>query len=129
MTLQHQGSLADDRNQFDRATNLYAQALRSFQEAGNLGAMMRTYNLLGAVEHNAGRLAVARAWYERSRELAQQLQDQPSLAAAAHNIGVVCQHEGEVACKQGDMPTAQQHFEYARRFVEESLSVNRLRSM
>src|SRR5258708_28956562 len=44
--LQHQGILADDRNQLDSATRLYQQALRRFQEAGNQGSMMRTYNLL-----------------------------------------------------------------------------------
>ena len=36
--LQHQGSLADDRNQLDRATRLYQQALQRFQEAGDAGA-------------------------------------------------------------------------------------------
>jgi tetratricopeptide (TPR) repeat protein len=76
--LQHQGSLADDRNQLDRATRLYQQALQRFQEAGER-SVMRTYNLLGVAEQKAGRLAEARAWYEKSRELAVQLKDQPSL--------------------------------------------------
>ena len=79
--LQHQGGLADDRNQLDRATRLYQQALQRFQEAGDQGAMMRTYNLLGVAEQKAGRLAEARAWYEKSRELAVQLKDQPGLGA------------------------------------------------
>jgi tetratricopeptide (TPR) repeat protein len=33
LTLQHQGSLADDRNQLDRATRLYQEALDRFREA------------------------------------------------------------------------------------------------
>ena len=37
----------------------------------------------------AGRLAEARAWYEKSRELAVQLKDQPGLGEAAQNIGIV----------------------------------------
>ncbi len=77
--LQHQGGLADDRNQLDRATRLYQQALQRFQEAGDTGSMMRTYNLLGVAEQKAGRLAEARAWYEKSRELAIKLKDQPGL--------------------------------------------------
>src|SRR5258708_26257509 len=95
--LQHQGILADDRNQLDSATRLYQQALRRFQEAGNEGSMMRTYNLLGVAERKAGRLPEARAWYEKSRELAVQLQDQPCLGQAAHNIVIVCQQESDAA--------------------------------
>jgi len=122
-TLQHQGGLASQRNQLDRATRLYQQALQRFQEAGDEGSMMRTYNLLGAAEHYAGRLAEARAWYEKSRELAVQLKDQTCLGQAAQNIGVVCQLEGEAARERGDEPAARRHFEEARRSVEESLQV------
>ncbi len=122
-TLLHQGSLADDRNQLDRATRLYQQALHRFQEAGNQGAILRTYNLLGVADRKAGRLAEARAWYGKSRELAVQLRDKPGLGQAAHNIGIVCQQEGEAARGRGDEPAAMQHFEAARRSVEESLQV------
>jgi tetratricopeptide (TPR) repeat protein len=58
--LQHQGGLADDRNQLDRASRLYQQALDRLQEAGNYQGVMRTYNLLGVVEQKAGRPAEAR---------------------------------------------------------------------
>jgi len=85
--------------------------------------MMRTYNLLGVAEHDAGRLAEARAWYEKSRELAVQLQDQKSLGVAAQNIGIVCQKEGEAARERGDEPAARQHFAAALRSVEDSLQV------
>src|SRR5204863_4419729 len=122
-TLQHQGILASQRNQLDRATRLCQQALRRFQEAGDQGSMMRTYNLLGVAEQNAGRLAEARAWYEKSRELAVQLKDQPGLGQAAQNIGIVCQQEGEAARERGDEPAARRHYEAARRSVEESLRI------
>ncbi|HND13697.1 MAG TPA: tetratricopeptide repeat protein, partial [Pseudomonadales bacterium] len=65
--LQHQGKLAKDRQQYDRAIKLYQRALQAFQEIHDEGSIMRTCNLLGVVEQNAGRLAEARAWYERSR--------------------------------------------------------------
>jgi tetratricopeptide (TPR) repeat protein len=85
--------------------------------------MMLTYNSLGVVEQKAGRLAEARAWYQKSRELAIQLKDQPGLGQAAQNIGIICQLEGEAAQKEGDKATAHRHFEEARRFVEESLQI------
>jgi tetratricopeptide (TPR) repeat protein len=121
--LQHQGGLADDRSQFERASRLYQRALQHFQETGSQGAMMRTYNLLGVAEQNAGRLAEARGWYEKSRELTMQLKDQGGLGAASQNLGIVRQLEGEAALKWGDEPAARRHFEEARQFVEESLQI------
>ena len=121
--LQHQGGLADYRTQLDRASRLYQEALQRFQDAGNSGAMMRTYNLLGVAEQKAGRLAEARAWYGKSRELAEQLNNQPSLGGAAQNIGIVCQQEGEAARELGNEAAARRHFEEARRSVKESLAV------
>ena len=73
--LQHQGNLADHMQQYDRAVDLYKQALRRFQDANDDGSIMRTCNLLGTVEQHAGRLSEARAWYERSREIAQRRGD------------------------------------------------------
>lgn len=123
LVLQNQGLLASKLNQFDRASRLYQQALKSFQESGAQDEIMRTYNLLGVAEKKVGRLAEARAWYEKSRELALKLKNQPSLGAAAQNIGIVCQEEGKTALEQGDEPTARLHFEEARRSMEESLRV------
>ncbi len=123
-TLQNQGVLAAERRQLTRAVTLYQQALQRFQEAGNPGAMMRTYNLLGVVEQKASRLAEARAWYEKSRQLAVDLKDQPGLGGAAQNIGIVCQMEGEAAREQGDEPAARRSFQAALRSVEESLRID-----
>jgi tetratricopeptide (TPR) repeat protein len=122
-TLQNQGLLADNRNQLDRATRLYQQAIQRFQEAGDTGGMMRTYNLLGESERKAGRRAEARAWYEKSRELAIKRTDQPGLGVAAQNIGIVCQLEGEADRERGDEAAARRHFAEARRSVEESLRI------
>ena len=121
--LQHKGGLALNRNQLDRATRLYQQALQRFQEADAQASMMLTYNALGVTEQKAGRLAEARAWYEKSRTLAVKLQDQSGLGGAAQNIGIVCQQEGEAARAQGDEAAARRHFDAARRSVEESLAV------
>lgn len=99
---------------------LYQQALQLFQEAGNAQGVTQTFNLLGSLEDSAGRLSEARVWYEKSRELANNLQDQAGLAGAAQNIGIVCQTEGEAARERGDEAAARRHFEAARQSVEES---------
>ena len=122
-TLQHQGRLARIRNQLDRASPLYQQALQRFQEADDQGAIMQTYNLLGVAEQRAGRPAEARAWYQKSREIATQLKDQPNLGQAAQNISVVWQEEGDAARERGDEAAARRHFEEARRSAEESLRI------
>ena len=123
--LQHKGNLADDRNQPDRATRLYQQALQRFQDSGHKVGVMQTYNSLGVTERKAGRLAEARAWYEQSRTLAAELQDQPGLGQAAQNIGIVCKLEGEAARARGDEPAARRHLDAARRSVQESLAVSK----
>ncbi|HET9212511.1 MAG TPA: tetratricopeptide repeat protein, partial [Thermoanaerobaculia bacterium] len=121
--LQHQGSLALDRNQPERASQRYQQALELFQKAGDLRSMMLTYNLLGMSEQEGGRWAEALAWYRKSRELAKQLADQAALGEAAQNIGIVYHVEGEAAREWGDEPTARRNFEEARRWIEESLEI------
>jgi tetratricopeptide (TPR) repeat protein len=124
--LQHQGLLARRRNQLERASHLYRQALDRFREAGDQRPMMLTYNLLGVTEQSAGRLAEARAWYEKSREVAILLKDQGGLGQAAEGIGSVCQQDGCTALERGDEPIARKHFEEALRFVEESLRVRQV---
>ncbi len=123
--LQHQGCLWLELNQLERASRLYKQALERFRTAGDKGSMMRTYNLLGVVEQKAGRLAEARAWYQKSGELASQLNDQPSLSAAAQNIGIVWQGESEASRERGDAPAARRYFEEARRSLQESLRIRK----
>jgi tetratricopeptide (TPR) repeat protein len=121
--LQKQGRLERQRNQLERASRLCRQALERFREAGDQSSMLGAYNLLGIVDMDAGRLAEARAWYEKSRELAGQLNDQSGLGTAAQNIGISWQAEGEAARERGDGLAARRHFEEARRSVEESLRV------
>ena len=123
VVLQHQGGVAVARSQIARAVTLYQQALKRFQEAGDQTATMQIYNHLGVVEQKVGRLAEARAWYEKSRQLADDLKSQRSLGAAAQNIGIVCQLEGDAAREQGDEPTARRSFQAALRSVEESLRI------
>lgn len=123
VTLQNQGLLAVYRDQLTRAIDLYRRALKRFQVTCNQAGMMETYNLMGIVEQEAGRLPEARAWYEKSRQLAAALSDQRSLGCAAQNLGIVCQHEGEAARAQGDEAAARRRFAAALASVKESLRI------
>ena len=121
--LQHQGALADNQGQFERASHIYQQALQYFQAAGERRSVMLTYNLLGVTEAKVGRLAEARAWFEGSSELALELQDQNCLGQAVQNIGITCRDEGDAARGRGAEVAARQHFEEALRFGNESLRI------
>lgn len=123
ITLVHQGGLADELRQYDRAISLYQQALKLFQDAHDDASVMQTCNMLGVVEQRVGRLAEARAWYERSRDMAKRRNDRASLAVAAQNIGTACQAEGEAAREKKDEASAHRHFLDAERFLRESLDI------
>lgn len=122
-TLQQQGVLAYARQHYDRAVELYTQALRRFQEANDEANIMQTCNLLGAVEGNTGRLAEARAWYERCRDIAQRRDDTRMLGMTAQNLGIVCQDEGKAALQRGGEASARQRFADAECFLHESLQM------
>jgi tetratricopeptide (TPR) repeat protein len=109
--------------QYDRAVDLYKQALTLFQNANSNGDIMEICNLLGIVEKNLGRLSEAKVWFERSREIAQARGDTILLGYAAQNLGIVCQNEGEVARQNGDEATARQRFTEAERLLQGSLKL------
>jgi tetratricopeptide (TPR) repeat protein len=119
-----QGTLAYKREQYERAVDLCKRALKLFQEANDEEGVMRTCNLLGVVERDLGRLPEARAWYERSREIAQSRGDIEALGGAAQNLGIVCQDEGEAARQRGDEVTARHHFQEAEELLQESLRLS-----
>jgi tetratricopeptide (TPR) repeat protein len=119
--LLNQGILARRMQQYDRAVDLYKQALKQFQDENDDHGIMRTCNLLGAVEHSQGRLSEARAWYERSREIADRRGDSWELGITAHNIGIVSLQEGEAAWRRGDEATARQWLAEAKHFLHEGL--------
>src|SRR5262249_6131789 len=104
-------------------TQLYREALQRFQQAGDQAATMQTYNLLGVAERKAGRLEEARAWYVKSHELAAKLNDQRGVSAAAQNLGIVCELEGENARARGDESAERRNCEEARQLIEKSLGI------
>ncbi|MFL6259282.1 MAG: CHAT domain-containing protein [Thermoanaerobaculia bacterium] len=121
--LQNQGDLASKRIQLKRSRRLYQQALPLLQEAGNYQGVMQSYNSLGRVEGAVGRFVEARAWFEKSCELALSLEDQSGIGQAKYNIGITYQEEGKSARERGDEPAARWHFEEAIHSLRESLGV------
>lgn len=93
--LQHMAGLQDVRGHYDRAVDLYKQALALFQRANAQASEMRTCDLLATAERQRGQLQAAEAWYHRARELAQQLGDQRQLAVVAQNLGILYQKRAE----------------------------------
>jgi tetratricopeptide (TPR) repeat protein len=95
-----------------------------FQETNDDIGMMNTCNLLGIVKRRQGRLAEARAWYERSHEIATRLHDLEAQGIAAQNISIVFHNEGEVARQQGHEPEARQLFQKAKQYVNENVRIS-----
>jgi tetratricopeptide (TPR) repeat protein len=105
---------------YDRAVELYKQAITLFQGTANLGAEMQASNNLGVAEINRGNLDAAEAWYARSRELAERLNDRRQLAAIAQNVGILYQTRAEGA---PDPETRNALLRLAVASVEESLAI------
>ena len=121
-TLQHQGNLQHKLGHHDRAVDLYQQATALFQRAGNPGGEMQTCDLLASAECDRGHLDAAGAWYARSRELAEKLNDRAQLAANAQNVGILYQTRAEEAAARGDHEARAALLSRAVTSVEESLA-------
>ena len=119
-TLHHQGSLHLEIGNPGLAVKLYRQALAFFQQAGNAGSEMQACNQLGRVERDLGHLDAAAAWYKRSHELAEKLNDRYQLGAVAHNVGILHQTRAE---QSGDPEARRIHLRRAVSSLEESLAV------
>lgn len=125
LVLQNQSIAAAALGQRTRAARLAQSALNRFLAMNNEAEIMRTYGILGGIEFAEGRAAEAKAWYERSYEVAQRRGDTVGVSAAAWNIGVASKMMGEAASQRGDGPTAKQHFAEAKRSIEAAVELMR----
>jgi len=123
-TLQHQGILQMQQGHHDRAVDLYQQAIALFQRAVDPGSEMRTCDLLATAEMQRGHLDAAGAWYARSRELAERLNDRAQLAIVAQNVGILYQTRAEVAAAEGSPEARAAWLRRAVASVEESLAID-----
>jgi len=123
-TLQHQGGLQMQQGHHDRAVDLYQQAIALFQRAVDPGSEMRTCDLLATAERGRGHLDAAGAWYARSRELAERLNDRAQLAIVAQNVGILYQTRAEVAAAEGSPEARAAWLRRAVASVEESLAID-----
>jgi hypothetical protein len=67
--LQQEGTAAVAAGDIAKATDLYLQALRSFQNAKDTAGVAETCALFGAMEDAAGRPDAARTWHERAKSM------------------------------------------------------------
>jgi hypothetical protein len=67
--LQREGTAAVAAGDIAKATDLYLQALRSFQNAKDTAGVAETCALFGAMEEAAGRPDAARTWHERAKAM------------------------------------------------------------
>jgi len=123
--LQHQGVLAWNERKYERASLLLVRSLGISEELLDEEGVMSTSNTLGVIEQSLGRMPEARAWYDRSRELAIRRRDRKPQAAAAQNLGILCQVQGEAAAQRGDELAVKTHSAEALRFLTESLAIAR----
>jgi tetratricopeptide (TPR) repeat protein len=121
--LQHQGGLAYNQGDLDRAARLFKQGLKRFQAMNAEDGIMQTCNQLGNVEQLAGRLEAAQGWYERARELARRRGDTEMLGMVAQNLGIAAQREGQAAREAGDETLARQKFQEAVQSIQESFEM------
>ena len=119
--LQHRGTLQDQMGNHDRAVELCKNAMDLFQRAGNMVGEMQTCNRLGIAEQKRGQLDAAEAWYERSREIAEKLDNKQQLGVVAQNIGILFQERAELFPEGSD--ECMEFFRKAVASVEESLGI------
>lgn len=119
--LQHQGGLHKERGNPARAVELYEQAMKLFQQAGDAGSEMRTCDLLASAEQQRGQLDAAEAWYGRARELALELGDRAQLGIIAQNIGILYQSRAD---QIADAESRAAWLRRALQSIEESLGIH-----
>jgi hypothetical protein len=93
--LHSRGILEARSANYDRAIEFSKEACALSQEAGDLAGEMRAINLIGVSEQERGQWDAAEAWYQRSRDLAEKLNDRPQLAAVCQNVGVLYRKRAE----------------------------------
>lgn len=121
--LQGAGMAADRLGEPDRAAALWKESLLLSQKINDEAEVMRTCNLLGVAEFDAGRLPEARAWYERAGEIAERRGDQTILGAVLSNTVNIDLREGEAAQTNADESAALRYFESAAARARRALAI------
>ncbi len=124
--LQHQGTLARQTDDLDRAAALVHDALDRFRQADDEGGEMPTADLLGTTEVLRGNLAAAEKWYDRAWELATRRGAKRQLAITAQNRGIL--YQAMAGALDDDPARSQERTALLHRAVasiEESLAIKR----
>jgi len=89
------GNAARGQARYDEARDLLERSLAIKQRLGMRNELFRSFNALGILAENEGRLTDATAWYEQATSAAIAAGDSLSAAKAAHNQGLVYGRLGE----------------------------------
>ena len=91
---------------FDQAQSSLEQALKVFQENGNLSGEGRTYTWLGNLFFQQGNHHKANGYQEKSLKIARKIGDRLSESGSLTNLGIV-------KSSQGDFSSAKELYEHA----------------
>jgi tetratricopeptide (TPR) repeat protein len=95
--LQHQARLHRRQGNHPRSVELFKGAIAIFQRANAPGDEMRTCDLLATAEAQRGELDAAEAWYQRARQLAEQINDRFQYVGTGRNLAILYQTRAEQA--------------------------------
>ncbi|MDB5076134.1 MAG: repeat-containing protein [Chloroflexi bacterium] len=109
------GEVARQLGAYAEAKTWYEQGLRLAESQGEAEQFLRAQALAlkgaGTLANQQGERSTARALYERSLALYQEIGDRPAVAVLLNNVGVAIRHQGD--------------YDAARAMTEESLAVFR----
>lgn len=89
-----EGSIAQDRGEYESARRRYEHAREMWQARGNLKGVDAALNQLGALLSLQGRPAEALEYYQQCLAIQDELKDEPGRALALYNIGLALSQLG-----------------------------------
>lgn len=96
-SLRRLGSLAHGQGRWDEAERDYQRALAILKETtSDLHSTQLTYDALGHLTEDRGRLSEAEEWYVESLALAEQRHDWDGTARSMHNLGMLSRKRGQL---------------------------------
>lgn len=88
-------SLNIARKNYAEASKYVDSVISYYVKVNNKGSLAQLYNDVGILKENSGKKREAVAWYVKSRDLAQELEDRFIEAFALYNLGRLARESGE----------------------------------
>jgi tetratricopeptide (TPR) repeat protein len=90
------GRVAESIGDFVGAEQRYRSALVLYEQAGDLGEVVHTYNSIGICAIHQERLQIAEVAYEKALEILERFQNDSLTAMALHGLGIIAQKRGDL---------------------------------